>query len=276
MRASRFGLIIALLLLSACGDPPAGPSEVEGRYAYPADLPAACPSAWPAQEQSSPVAAPSHVVRKPANYDGRFAHPLLVVYAPAGATAVQSERYVHLTHAATARGFVVAYAGHRPMGLRNVKALGLVARAVAGDWCIDPGRVFMSGHSDGGTVSTALALLPETRDGVSGIAPSAAGFNKQDLLTMQCRPAPIPVMVIHGVKDKLFPGWGREAAGWWAACNRCSAPAAAPDESGCVNYTNCASGAPVIYCETPQGHVKWPGLEDRIVDFLLGQQQAFP
>lgn len=272
---SRFSLVMTLLL-GACGDPPAGPSEVEGRYAYPAVLPPACPSVWPAPAQSSPKGAPAYMVRKPANYDARFAHPLLVVYAPSGATAVQSERYVHLTHAATTRGFIVAYADHRPMGLRNIKALGLVARDVARDWCIDPRRVFMSGHSDGGTVSTALALLPETRVTVAGIAPSAAGFNKQDLLSMQCRPAPIPVMVIHGAKDKLFPGWGREAAGWWAACNRCSAPAAAPDASGCVNYTNCTSGAPVMYCETPQGHVKWPSLEERIVDFLLGQQPALP
>lgn len=269
------GIALALLLvLSGCGETPAGPSEIEGNFTYPVNLGDACPATWPVTEkdlQSNPANAPTYETRKPANYNKAYAHPLLIVYAPAGAKAVQSERYVHITNAATSRGFIVAYADHRMMGLRNVKSLGGVARSVASDWCVDPGRVFMSGHSDGGTVSTALALLPETRDGVSGIAPSAAGFNRQDLQTMQCRPNPIPVMVIHGAKDKLFPGWGREAAQWWGECNRCSPPAQTPDASGCVLYTHCASGAPVMYCETPLGHVKWSGLESRIVDFLLGQ-----
>lgn len=277
MRLAGAALAV-LLLLSGCGDTPAGPSEVEGHYAYPEISDTSCPAVWPALPdalpQSSPAAAPTYQVRKPANYNAAYMHPLLVVYAPSGATAVQSERYVHLTNAATSRGFIVAYADHRPMGLRNVKSLSAVARAVAKDWCVDPARIYMSGHSDGGTVSTALALLPETRDGVNGIAPSAAGFNRQDLQAMQCRPNPIPVMVIHGVKDKLFPGWGRETSQWWGECNKCAPPVAAPDADGCVSYQNCAGGAPVVYCETPLGHVKWPGLEARIIDFLLDQKAA--
>jgi polyhydroxybutyrate depolymerase len=129
----------------------------------------------------------------------------------------------------------------------------------------------MTGHSDGGTVSTGLALLESTRADVSGIAVSAAGFTRQDLEAMQCR-APIPVMIMHGAKDTLFPGWGRDTAQWWAHCNGCSAPVAGPDASGCVTYSNCASAAPVLYCEGPQSHREWPGLEARIVEFLLGQQ----
>jgi polyhydroxybutyrate depolymerase len=129
----------------------------------------------------------------------------------------------------------------------------------------------MTGHSDGGTVSTGLALLESTRADVSGIAVSAAGFTKQDLESMQCR-SPIPVMIMHGAKDTLFPGWGRDTAKWWAQCNGCAAPVAGPDQSGCVTYSNCPNAAPVLYCEGPQSHREWPGLETRIVEFLLGQQ----
>jgi len=209
-------------------------------------------------------------VRKPANYNARFAHPLLIVYAPSGARADQSERYTHLTNAATARGMVVAYADSRPMGLTNVKLQAGIAREVAKNWCVDPARIYMSGHSDGGTISTALALLPESRDMVTAIAPSAAGFTKQDLEDLQCRPSPIPVMVMHGAKDSLFPGYGKQAAEWWAACNKCDAVVTATDEAGCVSYTGCPETAPVMYCEGPKGHTRWPGLENRIVEFLLG------
>jgi len=262
--------------LSACSGDAAAPADLAGRYHYPAALPARCPSgdrhaAADAGRETVLFGRLSYRVRAPANYEARFAHPLLVVYSAAGASAGQTERYTRLTSAATSRGFIVAYVDHRPMSLNNVVDLGGVSRSVAERWCIDRQRVYLAGHSDGGTVATALALLASTRSAVSGIAVSAAGFRKRDLQQMQCR-SPIPVMVMHGTQDTLFPGWGREAAQWWVHCNGCAAPAADPDPSGCVAYSNCAGAAPVLYCEGPQSHLEWPGLEARVVEFLLGQQ----
>ncbi len=272
MRPSPASLaaIFTLLLAGACDKAP-GPSEVEAAFEYPAGLAGKCPAEWPdvAKSTTGP-ALPGYQLRKPANYDARFAHPLLVVYAPSGARGEQSERYTHLTNAATSRGMLVAYADSLPMGLTTVKLQAGIVREVAKKWCVDPQRIYMSGHSDGGTISTALALLPESRDMVAAIAPSAAGFTRQDLDGLQCRPAPIPVMVMHGVKDSLFPGYGKQAAEWWAACNKCDAVVSAPDPSGCVNYSGCPETAPVMYCESSMGHTKWPGLENRIVEFLLG------
>jgi polyhydroxybutyrate depolymerase len=266
--------MLAVAGLSACSGDAAGPADIAGRYDYPAALPSSCPGGpLPDAVAAGKVTAGklSYLVRTPANYDARFAHPLLVVYAAAGASASQTERYTRLTAAATSRGLVVAYVDHRPMGLKNVVELGGVAQSVAEHWCVDRQRVFLTGHSDGGTVSTALALLESTRAGVNGIAVSAAGFTKQDMEEMQCR-SPIPVMIMHGAKDTLFPGWGRETSRWWAQCNGCGAARSAPDSSGCVSYTHCSSGAPVLYCEGPQSHREWPGLQSRIVEFLLRPQ----
>lgn len=263
--------ILALAGLCACSNDAAGPATIAGHYNYPATLPTSCPGMSGQSLEQKTSSKFSYLVRTPTNYDARFSHPLLVVYAAAGASAEQTERYTRLTSVATSQGFLVAYVDHRPMGLRNVVALGGVAQSVAAHWCIDPQRVYLSGHSDGGTVSTALALLESTRAGVKGIAVSAAGFSKQDLGQMQCR-SPIPVMIMHGAQDTLFPGWGREAAQWWAQCNGCTAPVAGPDPSGCLVYSHCASLAPVVYCEGPQSHREWPGMQARMVDFLLGRR----
>jgi polyhydroxybutyrate depolymerase len=267
--------IMAVAVISACSGDAAGPADIPGRYEYQE---VAMPSSCPGGALADAVVAGkvkegnlSYLVRTPANYDARFAHPLLVVYAAAGARAVQTERYTRLTAAATSRGFVVAYVDHRTMNMKNVVELGGVAKSVAKRWCIDRQRVFMTGHSDGGTVSTGLALLETTSSDISGIAVSAAGFNKKDIESMQCR-SPIPVMIMHGEKDTLFPGWGRETSQWWAQCNGCGDAKSERDASGCVSYTHCSSGAPVLYCEGPQSHREWPGLEVRIVEFLLGQK----
>ena len=268
--------ILAVAGMSACRGDAAGPADMAGRYDYRAALPSSCPGGPLADAVLAgkvKAGSLSYLVRTPVNYDARFAHPLLVVYAAAGASASQTERYTRLTAVATSSGFIVAYVDHRPMNKKNVLELGGVAQSVAKRWCIDRQRVFMTGHSDGGTVSTGLALLESTRADVSGIAVSAAGFTRQDLEEMQCR-SPIPVMVMHGAKDTLFPGWGRETSRWWAQCNGCGDATSAPDSSGCVSYTHCSSGVPVLYCEGPQSHREWPGLQSRIVEFLLRPQSG--
>lgn len=261
-----------VILLTACSDDVIAPSEQAGRFNYPPLAQASCPSGERATHVDTDVerkeSTPSYRVRTPANYDARFAHPLLVVYAYAGGRAKAVERFTKLTAAATARGLIVAYADHRPMRKSHVMALAGVARDVAKHWCIDEHRVFFAGHSDGGTVSTALSLLPESRDAVQAIAVSAAGFRESDLQELRCR-SPMPVMVMHGSEDSLFPGWGRETARWWAGCNQCAATPGAPDASGCRAYSGCAKGGAVLYCEGPQSHSEWPELQARIVDFLL-------
>lgn len=210
----------------------------------------------------------SYMVKAPANYRPERRHPLLVVYAPAGASAEDTERYVKLTPPATRQGVIVAYVDHRPLSPRSAKAMSNVPGHVAKRWCIDERRVYFAGHSDGGTVSTAIALLPETRGMATAIAVSGAGMRRSDAEELGC-PKPLPVMLMHGARDKHFPGWGGEMAAWWAHCNRCET-AAAPDADGCVSFQGCAPDAPVVYCEGPQTHEQWPGRQDRIIKFLLG------
>jgi polyhydroxybutyrate depolymerase len=211
-------------------------------------------------------------VRTPSNYDATIAHPLLMVYAAAGQSGLASERMTGLTPTATAAGFVVAYADHRPLGIPAVEQLGMIPGSVAKKWCIDEKRVSVTGHSDGGTAVLALAVLDRTKQTPAAIAPSAAGWTGKDLEAYQC-PAPIPVMVMHGANDNLFPGWGAQTAAWWAACNGCDAAKTKKLEGGCVAYQGCKSGGATLYCEGAGGHRDWPGLNRLMIEFFTHSER---
>jgi len=216
-------------------------------------------------------------VRTPSNYDPTFAHPLLMAYAAAGQSALQNESRTKLTTEATRNGFVVAYAAHDPMSVETVKKLAKLPNEIADKWCIDINRVYATGHSDGGTVSTAIALLDDTRGRLAGIAPSAAGFSATDFETFKCPSAPFPVMVMHSSWDMLFPGWGAQAAKWWAACNGCDmAKPPLPAGEKCVAYQSCATGGETRYCEGSGWHGDWPGLEAEIVRFFESDGNVSP
>jgi polyhydroxybutyrate depolymerase len=208
-------------------------------------------------------------VRTPSNYDPTFAHPLLMVYAAGGLSASRNESLTKFTTAATRNGFVVAYTAHNPMSVETVEKLAKLPNEIADRWCIDIHRVYATGHSDGGTVSTAIALLDDTRGLLAGIAPSAAGFAAKDFESFKCPSAPLPVMVMHSSWDMLFPGWGAQAAKWWAACNGCDlAKPPRPAGETCVAYQACATGGSTRYCEGSRLHGAWPGLEAEIIRFF--------
>lgn len=195
------------------------------------------------------------LIRAPANYRPDHAHPLLVVYAGAGMMPRGTERLTGFTPAATANGYVIAYPQHIRPSRKALRKLAAVPALVAEHFCIDESRIVLSGHSDGGTAATALALDPGAGIPVRALAPSAAGFTARDLQDFRCR-APTPVRVMHGAGDTLFPGWGREAWQWWSACNRCDLHAAPLKVSGCEAYPGCA--VPSRYCEASGGHTHWP------------------
>lgn len=212
-------------------------------------------------------------VRAPLNYDSARAHPLLMVYPMAGAGADKNEIFTHMTTEATRHGFIVAYASHRPLSPETARLMAKIPQEIAAAWCVDLKAVFASGHSDGGTVSHAVALLPGTRGVFAGIAPSAAGFEQKDFSAFKC-PQPLPVMVMHNVDDALFPGWGKPAAEWWAICNHCDMSRPPLKQgNGCVAWQACAAGAPTSYCEEGGTHLRWQGRSNDIIRLFEGSRQ---
>lgn len=206
-------------------------------------------------------------IRTPLNYDATIAHPLLVVFSPAGSNRAKTEKTTALTLKATTAGFIVAYADHPELSPTSTIELGTIPDLIAKQWCIDQERIFVTGHSDGGTAAMALAFMAGTKQIPKAIAPSAAGIDYQDLRDHTC-PDPIPVMIMHSVNDRLFPKYGRQTSGWWATCNQCE-PIPEKLANGCMAYSGCAKGVKTWYCEGDKPHAQWPGINETLLDFLV-------
>ena len=216
-----------------------------------------------------------YFVRSPLNYDSRIAHPLLLVFSPGDRGGLGTEWFTRLTTEGTRRGFIVVYADNRPPKIPSsnrplarewILELGTLPALVSAEWCIDEDSIFFTGHSNGGTISTALTVLDESPVKPAALAPSAAGFRLQDLESFSC-PSPVPALIMHSKNDTLFPGYGAEAAQWWKQCNQCSDSVSA-SEDGCITYLECADNVSTVYCEGDKKHSAWPARNDRIFSFF--------
>lgn len=211
----------------------------------------------------------AYSIRTPRNYDPLRAHPLLVVYAPAGRHRFSSEAFYRLTGAATAAGFIVVHPDHLKLSMQAFDELGQIPTLVAERWCVDRARIYLTGHSDGGTSAAALTFLAKSRPPPRAVAISAAGIRAEDLQNHGC-PPPLSVMVVHSRADDLFPppAYGEDAARWWAACNRCQPVPATRDEDGCAEYRGCAPGTRTRYCEVDNAHNEWPNVNPAVLRFF--------
>ena len=208
-----------------------------------------------------------YMIKTPLNYNSSIAHPLLMVYAPGGRNRYESEEYMPFTREATAAGLIVAYADHRAMTTDTIEKLAGIPALIEKKWCIDHKRIFLTGHSDGGTVAMAIAFMTGTKHIPAAIAPSAMGIRGEDLKSYQC-PNPLPVMVMHSGQDTHFPGYGKEAIQWWAACNGCDTASPEKDVDGCLAYKGCQNNVATRYCEGTGGHPTWPEKNKAVIDFF--------
>jgi polyhydroxybutyrate depolymerase len=211
------------------------------------------------------------IVRTPATYDPTKATPLIVVYSAANKNSSDTEKATALTMPATARGYIVAYVDHiTPQADADVQEAADSATAVINGWCVDSKRVYLTGHSDGGTM-THLVLLGGLID-AAAVAPSAAGIDSAYVAASTCTTRPVPHFEIHSSGDTLFPisqGFGPDVAKWYAHCSSCDASPSAPDANACVVYANCSGGAEVRYCEGTGKHGTWPVDRDpAVLDFF--------
>ncbi len=276
----RKGVFLAACLLAGCALPESELSNTSyGENVAHACAPGTKAGAAGSTDELLTERGIRYYVRTPLNYDGRIAHPLMMVFSPGDRSGLGTEWFTGLTTEGTRQGFVVVYAdnrprripaSNRPLAQEWILELGTIPALVASRWCIDLDRVFLTGHSNGGTISTALALLEESPLRPAAIAPSAAGFRGEDLASFTC-PAPLPVLVMHSKNDKLFPGYGAESIRWWKQCNQCSDRTQALG-AGCTSFPECKNNISTVYCEGERRHTVWPERNGRIISLFTGVQ----
>ena len=264
MRPALIALILSAAALAACGS---------SNTATTAGASTAAATTTPT-DQSAPTAqadcptgrstgnlagAPlKTILRVPAANRSRRA-PLVVALHFAGGPGRAMEQQTGLTAEARRAGFDVAYPtapGHGFWRASDLPRLRQTIAAIERAACIDSGRVYLLGWSNGGGMAALGACrMPDTIAAVALFAP-ATGFAKS------CSPSRAPsVLEVHGTSDPivLYAG-GRSFIGAWARRNGCSATPTTSrvgSRGTLLRWTGCDDGASVQHLRVARaGHVQ--------------------
>ncbi len=181
---------------------------------------------------------------------------------------------------------------HGDHDVDDVAYLGSVLDDIMAAWPIDPTRVFVWGHSNGGFMAYRMAC--DRADVVSGIAPLAGASTTLDGV-IDCDPSqPVNVLHIHGTADSTVPyagtdfGKGRypgavDSVGEWQTHNGCDATRTAgaaidleSDLAGAETTVEDADGCPAggavsLWRIAAGSHLPdvVPGYGDLVLDWML-------
>jgi polyhydroxybutyrate depolymerase len=119
----------------------------------------------------------------------------------------------------------------------DVGFIGALIDTLAARYPVDPKRVYVAGHSNGGVLAHRIASDLSTRIAAAAIVAGAIGGRSGDGVVAQIEPprAPVPMMIVHGDADAVVPydatALSRrgaqpipapEAARFWARANECA------------------------------------------------------
>lgn len=145
-------------------------------------------------------------------------------------------------------------------GNRDVAFTRAMLEILEHEYCIDRGRIYSTGFSNGAFFSNLLACaLPET---FAAIAPVGGGR-----ITVPCAPQQaVPVLFHHGTQDEVVPLAGAvEARDRWVEINECRET---KTEGACEQHTQCRDGVEVVFCRADVAHTWPPEATRRIWDFV--------
>lgn len=232
----------------------------------PATAPAACTLAAAAgvpQQLTSGGRARTYRLFVPAGFEARTRLPLVLDLHGSGGNAAGQARTSGFETLAAREGVAVAtleadggrwnvpVADGRP---DDVAYVSDVIDHVSARACIDPARVYATGFSGGGRMSSLLACRLNSR--IAAIAPMA-GLRWPG----PCEGRPIPVLTLHGLADPQNPYDGHasgrgtewqesvpEALAGWARHDGCDGGPVLEDPAGplsTMRYQGCDSGTEV-------------------------------
>lgn len=159
----------------------------------------------------------------PKTYNNTENVPLLVVLHGGGGHAKRMKRFMQFDELAEKENFIVLYPqGYRrqwndgrnsetiPAHVLDIDDVSFISRlidTVCSQYRIDEDRIYVTGLSNGGFMSTRLGC--ELSNRIAAIAPMISTF--PEALYKKCTPpGPVPVMIINGTEDPLVPYNGGE------------------------------------------------------------------
>lgn len=251
-------IVPALLIVFG---PTAAYAQSAGTNATSCDLPHA--SGVSTEQLMSGQRQRSYRLFVPPGYDGRQRLPLVLDLHGSGGNAAgqarnsgletlsASERFLVATLEADGGRWNVPVQQNRP---DDVMYVGDVITHVASRVCTDNARVYATGFSGGGRMSSLLGCAMGSR--LAAIAP-VSGLR----FPVPCTGSPVPVLTFHGLADPQNPYDGHAAgrgAEWeesvpdalagWARRDSCKGDVILEDPPGplsTMRYAGCADGAEV-------------------------------
>lgn len=214
-----------------------------------------------------------YILDVPSSYDP--SKPLALTFAWHGRTNSNSRvrTYYKVYEAAKGQTIMVYPAGTGPWNLdRDVAIFDHLLGELSSIYCVDMDRIYMVGHSLGAWFTNSLSCIRGDKIRASG---SLGGGTSQ----RGCS-GPVAAITMHNPDDRLSSfAQGIQARDLHLQQNQCSEATASypsPDQANCVQYTQCAPDAPVVWCPHtedysfgyyyPHGWPKWTGSE--IWDFF--------
>ncbi len=249
---------------SFVGPPPLNAANSSGGCGAPqdaSDLIASVQSAG--TERTYRVHLPSGYIRtRPA--------PLVMNFHGSSKTALEQETYSGLVPVADREGFILvspeasgwsqewAVVGfYEDAGTEDMVATRQIVQAVQAAFCVDPARIYATGHSNGAEMASQLGCyLPDI---FAAVAPVSG------VVFQGCDGRPVPVISLHGTEDYNVPfATAQPAMAQWAAHNGCSVDQEQVPVSEHVSresYLGCDGTDVVLYVIEGGGHT-WPDAED--------------
>jgi polyhydroxybutyrate depolymerase len=253
----------------------------------------------------------------PDDYVASRPWPLIVLLHGYSASGLTEAAYLGLPERRTSKGFVLltpdgmvdsegyqfwnAFDSCCNFDNLNVDDVGYLRKLIAEAASvlnIDPGRVYLLGHSNGGFMSFRMAC--DASDLIVGIA-SMAGSISTKAGDAECTPAkPVSVLVIHGTVDDSIayggetgnrPYLGAEALlQWWKNTDECTqgpTTGASLDvvddlagaETTTTGFSGCSAGARVdLWTMQGGGHIPvlTEAFKDAVLDHLLSMRRTAP
>lgn len=156
----------------------------------------------------------------PPSYTGKSPVPLVLVLHGWGGSGRGIETGSQFTAKANQEGFIVAYPN--ALGFPSTWSYGWGASnrdpaedvafftqlldSLEAEFVLDSRRVFIAGISDGGSMAHYLAaVLPQRVSAVAVVAGAVGSYKHGDLLQAPPPAQPVPVVIIHGLRDRIVP-----------------------------------------------------------------------